>query len=165
MGWLLFGLFTLVPLLEVFLLVQIGGVLGVWPTLAVVVVTGGLGAFLAKAEGRRALARVQSAFAEGRMPEEEVAHGALVLVGGTLLVTPGVLTDVVGLSLLIRPIRGALIRVVGSRIRAKIEAKAQEMATAQAYAAARDVGFGQHERVPTPIGDVIEMVAEVKSVP
>lgn len=156
MGWLLFALFTLVPLVEVTLLVQLGGVLGFWPTLAVVVATGAIGAFLAKAEGRRALSRVRGAMATGQLPEEEVAHGALVLVGGTLLVTPGVLTDVVGLSLLFRPVRQAIIRVVFARLKAKMQRAAEEAIRQQAYAHAVDVGSNTRVRA-TVDDDVIDM--------
>lgn len=155
MGWLLFALFTLVPLVEVTLLIQLGGVLGFWPTFAVVVATGAIGAFLAKAEGRKALARVRNAMATGQLPEEEVAHGALVLVGGTLLVTPGVVTDVVGLSLLFRPVRQAIIRVVFARLKAKMQRAAEEAIRQQAYAHAVDVGPARGRNHATD--DVIDM--------
>ena len=90
--------------------------------MAIIVATGAFGAFLAKAEGRKAWSRVRESLAGGGLPEEEVAHGALILVGGTLLVTPGVVTDVVGLSLLIRPVRAWIIRLVIARLRAKMRA-------------------------------------------
>lgn len=98
-------LFTVVPLLETYLLVVLGGLLGFWPTVGIVLLTGVVGAWLAKSEGLRVLRRWQEALAGGRVPEEGVLGGLLVLVGGVLLVTPGVLTDVVGLSLLFPPTR------------------------------------------------------------
>jgi UPF0716 protein FxsA len=101
----LFLLFTLLPLLDLWVLLAIGRALGLWPTLALVVLTGLAGAWLAKAEGRRVLRGWQGALAEGRVPDEGILSGALVLAGGVLLVSPGVITDVVGLALLFPPTR------------------------------------------------------------
>jgi UPF0716 protein FxsA len=111
MGRLLL-LFTVVPLVELYLLLYVGRFLGVGPTVALVFLTGIVGAGLAKAEGFRVLRRWQSALAAGRMPEEGVLDGLLVLVGGVLLVTPGVLTDALGLALLVPVSRKLIARVV-----------------------------------------------------
>jgi len=100
MGKLLL-LFTAVPVLEFYLLFQIAGRFGFLTTLALVILTGALGAALAKTEGLRLLQDWQVALAQGRMPEDGVINGALLLVGGVLLVTPGVLTDLTGLLLLL----------------------------------------------------------------
>ncbi len=94
-------LFTAVPVLEFYLLFQIAGQFGFLTTLALVSLTGALGAALAKTEGLRLLQDWQVALAQGRMPEDGVVNGALLLVGGVLLVTPGVLTDLTGLLLLL----------------------------------------------------------------
>jgi len=107
---MLLALFILVPLAEVYLLFALSHVLGFLPTVAIVLVTGVLGAGLAKREGLRVLGRWRSALAEGRMPEEGVLDGLLVLVGGILLITPGVLTDVTGLLLLFPPSRRVAAR-------------------------------------------------------
>jgi UPF0716 protein FxsA len=112
-------LFTVVPLLELYLLLFIGSVIGFWPTVAIVLVTGVLGAWLAKSEGLRVLRKWQAAIAEGRVPEEGVLGGLLVLVGGVLLVTPGVLTDVAGLLLLFPPTR----RLVAAQLKKSVEKK------------------------------------------
>jgi UPF0716 protein FxsA len=101
----LFLAFTLVPLLDLWLLLRIGGRLGLAPTVALVLGTGLLGAWLARREGARVLQGWRRAAAEGRLPEEGVLSGALVLAGGVLLVTPGVLTDVAGIALLLPPTR------------------------------------------------------------
>lgn len=93
--------FVLVPLLELALLIRIGGVVGPWPTLALVAGTGLLGAALARREGMRALLALQRDLAEGRRPAESLVSGASVLVGGAFLLTPGVLTDLAGLFLLL----------------------------------------------------------------
>ena len=117
--WLLL-LFTVVPLVELYLLLALGRLLGFWETVGIVLVTGALGAWLAKSEGLRVVRRWQGALARGVMPEEGVLGGLLVLVGGVLLVTPGVLTDVVGLSLLLpltrKPIAAMLRRAAERRI-------------------------------------------------
>jgi UPF0716 protein FxsA len=101
----LFLAFTLVPIVDLWLLLRIGGRLGLVPTVALVVGTGLLGAWLARREGARVLQGWRRAMADGRLPEEGVLSGALVLAGGVLLVTPGVLTDVAGLALLLPPTR------------------------------------------------------------
>lgn len=120
MGKLLL-LFTAVPLIELYLLLLVGRLLGLWPTVAIVLLTGMVGAWLAKSEGLRVLRRWQTALGEGRVPEEGVLDGLLVLVGGVLLVTPGVLTDVLGLALLLPPSRHVIARFVRSRVERKIE--------------------------------------------
>lgn len=117
----LFLLFTLVPLVELYLLIWIGGRIGFWPTVAIVAVTGVLGASLAKAEGLRVLGEWQEALSRGETPPEGVLGGVLVLVGGVLLVTPGVLTDVAGLCLLLPPIR----RAIGAAVRRHLEQEIQ----------------------------------------
>lgn len=101
----LFLAFTVVPLLELYLLISIGQWAGAGPTIGLVLVTGLLGAWLAKREGRRVMRSWRAAVAQGRLPEDGILNGALVLVGGVLLITPGVLTDAVGLLLLIPPTR------------------------------------------------------------
>lgn len=115
--WLLL-FFTVVPLIELFLLTWIGGMIGLGPTIALVLVTGILGAALAKREGLRVLGQWQSDMAQGRVPADGVLGGLLVLVGGVFLVTPGVLTDVLGLSLMIPSVRRGLANVIRKRLEA-----------------------------------------------
>lgn len=97
----LFLLFTAVPLLDLWLLLAIGDAIGFWPTVGLVLLTGFAGATLARVEGLRVLGEWRAALAAGRLPEAGVLSGVLVLVGAVLLVTPGVLTDVAGLALLV----------------------------------------------------------------
>lgn len=104
MGKLLL-LFAALPLLDLWLLLRLGQAIGFWSTLALVVATGVAGAWLARAEGFRVVREWQRALAQGRLPAEGVLSGALVLAGGLLLVTPGVVTDVIGLALLLPPSR------------------------------------------------------------
>ena len=120
MGKILFLLFTVVPLVEIYLLVGIGSRVGVWPTLAGVFLTGAVGAALAKREGLRVLVETQRALAEGRVPAEGVLGAVLVLAGGLLLIAPGVLTDVVGLLLLVPPTRRLIARGLGRWLERKV---------------------------------------------
>jgi len=117
----LFLLFTLVPLIELNLLLWIGGRIGFWPTVGIVIFTGMLGASLARAEGLRVLTEWQTALARGEMPPEGVLGGVLVLIGGVLLITPGVITDVLGLCLLLPPTRRAMIAVVRRHLERQIQ--------------------------------------------
>jgi UPF0716 protein FxsA len=113
--------FTLVPLAELALLLQIGQWLGLGTTLALVIGTGLAGAWLARREGLRSWAAVQGELAAGRLPGEELLHALLVLIAGVILVTPGVLTDAAGLLLMIRPVRLALVRRLRTRLAARIQ--------------------------------------------
>ncbi|MDT8341942.1 MAG: FxsA family protein [Longimicrobiales bacterium] len=98
-------LFVAVPLLELALLVQVGRAVGLGPTLLLVLATGIGGAALARREGLRTLAAVQRELAAGRMPAASLLDGAAILFGGALLLTPGILTDLVGFALLLPPTR------------------------------------------------------------
>ncbi|AGP36154.1 FxsA family protein [Sorangium cellulosum] len=108
-------LFTAVPILELWLLLSIGDRIGFWPTVAIALGTAVLGAALAKREGLKVLASWRGAMAEGRVPDEGLTGGLLVLLGAALLITPGVLTDVAGLVLLLPPARRRIAAVVRER--------------------------------------------------
>lgn len=116
----LFLLFTLVPLLELYLLVTLGGIMGVGPTIALVAVTGFAGAALARREGRKALASYQEALAKGQLPEDGIVSGLLILAGGVMLITPGVMTDAFGLAMMIPPLRRGVAKLVKRRLQARI---------------------------------------------
>lgn len=107
-------LFIAVPIAEIALFIEIGDMIGLWPTLATIVVTALVGATLVRRQGLAALDRAQAALAEDRFPVEEVVTGLCLLISGALLLTPGFLTDAIGFALLIPPLRaaigGALIR-------------------------------------------------------
>lgn len=109
-------LFTLVPIAELALLIQTGRWIGLWPTLALVVSTGIIGAGLASREGLRAWHSVQRELWEGRMPGRSLLDGLSVFVGGALLLTPGLMTDAFGFALLLRPTRRWLQNRVIKRI-------------------------------------------------
>lgn len=101
----LFLLFLVVPLVELFLFLVIGQRIGILPTFAIILLTGLLGAALARSQGMKAIAKYQQALAEGRLPHEAVIDGLLILVAGALLLTPGFLTDTIGFLLLAPPVR------------------------------------------------------------
>jgi UPF0716 protein FxsA len=106
---LLFVLFVVVPLLEIYLLVQVGQVIGAGWTIALLLLDAVLGTWLIKHEGSRAWRSLRAALQSGRMPAVEIADGALILVGGTLMLAPGFITDAFGI-LLILPFTRPLFR-------------------------------------------------------
>jgi UPF0716 protein FxsA len=108
---LLFFLFIVVPIAELYVLLQIGQQIGALATIALLILASVLGASLMCAQGRATWLRFSTALAEGRMPGREAVDGALVLFGGALLLTPGFLTDILGLILLVPPTR-ALVRTL-----------------------------------------------------
>jgi len=106
----IFLAFILVPLAEIALFVEVGGILGLWPTLGIVILTAFLGTGLLRSQGLAAFSRAQVSMAEGRLPMEEVVHGFCLVIAGALLLTPGFLTDAVGFLLFLPPVRLALGR-------------------------------------------------------
>lgn len=109
---LLVVLFIVVPIVELYVIIQIGGLIGIWPTLALLVADALLGSLLLRQQGRGAWRRFNLALAERRFPGREVADGVLIAVGGTLLLTPGFVTDIVGLIFLIPPTRAIVRRLL-----------------------------------------------------
>lgn len=114
-------LFTVVPLCELYLLLLIDDLIGLLPTVAIVLTTGVVGAILAKAEGMRVLRQWQKSLVRGKVPEEGVLGGVLILIGGVLLVTPGVVTDLVGILLLVPPTRRFVADVIRRRLEQRIQ--------------------------------------------
>lgn len=112
MALLLVVAFVVVPLVELYVIVQVGQEIGVLPTLGLMLVVSFLGAWLVKREGAKAWRAFRTALEAGRAPAREVLDGALILVAGTLLLTPGFVSDVVGLFLLLPPTR-AVVRRLG----------------------------------------------------
>lgn len=102
---LLVVLFIVVPILELWLIIEIGGLIGIVPTLALLLADALLGSLLLRHQGRGAWRRFNQALAERRFPAREVADGLMIAIGGTLLLTPGFITDIFGLLLLIPPTR------------------------------------------------------------
>jgi UPF0716 protein FxsA len=117
---LLVVLFIVVPILELFVILQIGDLIGLWWTLALLVADSILGSMLMRSQGRAAWRRFNEAIERGRPPAREVLDGVLVIFGGALLLTPGFVTDVAGLFLLLPPTRaiarGVLVRRFAGRM-------------------------------------------------
>lgn len=111
-----FGLFALLLVVEVALLYVVGGAIGFWPMAALILLSGVLGAVLGKREGLKVWRAWREALAAGRVPEEGILGGVLVLTGAVLLMMPGVLSDLAGVALLIPPARKAIARVVTARL-------------------------------------------------
>jgi UPF0716 protein FxsA len=112
--------FVVVPLLELYVIIQIGQVIGAWPTILLLLADSVLGSLLLRAQGRTVWRRFNAAVREGRVPHREILDGVLIIFGGALLLTPGFLTDVVGLLLLIpatrAAVRGGLARLLSRRV-------------------------------------------------
>lgn len=113
-------LFVTIPLIELAILLQVGQWIGLWPTVGLVVATGVGGAALARHQGLRAFLAVQRELAEGRLPGRSLLDGLSVLVGGAFLLTPGILTDIAGFSLLLPMSRRWLHRMVSRRMERQI---------------------------------------------
>jgi len=119
-GWILLIAFVVVPIVEIYVLIQVGQVIGAGWTIVLLVLDSALGSWLIKREGGRAFRSLRSALESGRMPGDELADGALILIGGTLMLSPGFVLDILGLLLILpftRPLfRGVLARVVTRRL-------------------------------------------------
>jgi UPF0716 protein FxsA len=109
---LLVILFIVVPIVELYVIIQVGQAIGVLPTLALLLADALLGSLLLRHQGRGAWRRFNQAIAERRFPGREVADGLMIAVGGTLLLTPGFITDIFGLFLLIPPTRAIARRLL-----------------------------------------------------
>lgn len=136
MRLLLFFLFIVVPILELAVIIQIGQAIGVLQTIALLIADSVLGAALMRSQGRAVWIRFNTALAEGRLPGREVMDGALVIFGGALLLTPGFLSDVLGLILLLPPTRAVVRKLLAARYGSRL------MATAASGAQSRAFGFG-----------------------
>ena len=113
--FLLVLIFIVVPLAELYVIIQVGQAIGLIPTLVLLLLDALLGAMLLRHQGRAAWIQFNRALAENRLPHKEVYDGILVILGGALLLTPGFITDIFGLVLLLPPTR-AIVRAITSRI-------------------------------------------------
>lgn len=109
--------FVLVPIIELAVILEVGRSLGVWPTVIILLADSLLGAVLVRREGRRAWSAFRRALEQGRWPGDEVTQGALVLIGGALLLTPGFVTDAAGLLAVLPPTRALASRLIRRRLR------------------------------------------------
>lgn len=104
-------LFTSIPIIEIYVLLEAGELIGLWPTISLIFLTGIAGAYLARTQGSDTARKIQIALQNGEMPTEELLDGAMILAGGITLLTPGFCTDMIGFSLLL-PVTRSLIKEV-----------------------------------------------------
>ena len=119
----LFLAFTIIPAIELYLLIQIGSVIGTLPTLAIIVLTGVLGAYLAKTQGALTMRKVFSEVNQGKVPAEELLNALIIIIAGVVLITPGFMTDLIGFFLLIPLSRKVIFNSLKSRISNHIQRK------------------------------------------
>jgi UPF0716 protein FxsA len=140
---ILFSLFIIIPIVEMVLLIKVGNLIGVFPTIGLVMLTAVIGVGLLRQQGFDTLARLQSRLANGEMPGTELLEGAMLLVGGALLLTPGFFTDTVGFVCLIpvfrKPIAQALVH--------------QGILSATGFAAGNYSQFSTHQTYEDPHHD------------
>lgn len=109
-------LFLVVPFVELFVLIQVGQAIGALPTVALLVVVSVVGAWLVKREGLGVLRRAQEQIRRGDVPGRELVDGVLIVIAGVLMLTPGFFTDLVGIALLLPPVRAAVRTVASARL-------------------------------------------------
>jgi UPF0716 protein FxsA len=116
--WLLLLAFVAVPVLEIYVIIQVGQVIGAWWTVLLLIADSVVGSWLVKREGARAFEALRAALASGRMPARELTDGALILIGGTLMIAPGFVSDIVGFFLILpftRPVARRLLSAIVAR--------------------------------------------------
>lgn len=117
MGRILFAVFLLVPLVEIAFFVVIGNAIGLWPTLAGVLLTAVAGALVLRWQGLSLINEIRTSMGAGRLPARALADAMMVAIAGLLLLLPGYFSDLIGILLLIPPVRSAIYRYLASRVR------------------------------------------------
>jgi UPF0716 protein FxsA len=120
----LISLFIIVPLIELYLLIRVGTLIGTGPTIGIVVITGILGGILARRQGFRVVSRMRESLDRGVLPADALVDGLFILSGGLLLLTPGLITDVLGFLALVPPAREILKKWIRRRFRRVIDSRA-----------------------------------------
>ena len=144
---LLLLLFIGIPLLEITLFVQIGGAIGLGWTLATVVITALLGSWMVKSQGALAMQNLRSSFSNLQDPAEPLAHGAMILFSGALLITPGFFTDFIGFLLLVPAVRSTAYRYLRNRVNIQSFQMGQENPTQRSHHPRDRVIDGEFEEV------------------
>jgi UPF0716 protein FxsA len=142
---ILLVLFIVVPLAELYVIIQVGQAIGVLPTIAILLADSIIGSLLLRTQGRAAWRRFMSAVSEGRVPTNEVLDGVLVIFGGALLITPGFITDVLGIVFLLPPTRSLVRRVALANVAARMAASAMRFAGPPAGRATGRFMRGEHD--------------------
>jgi len=117
----LFLAFTLIPVIELYILIQIGTVIGSFSTIVLIISTGIAGAYLAKAQGMQTMIKVRASMQQGIMPTDDLVDAAIILAAGIVLLTPGLLTDLAGLLLLFPPSRNMIKKRVSDYFRRSVQ--------------------------------------------
>ena len=117
----LFILFIIVPVIELILLFQVGARIGPLPTLGIIIITAIIGARLTRAQGAHNMQRARTAMNEGRMPHQEVLDGMMIIIAGVLLITPGLLTDALGFTLLFPSLRAKLRKRLAKSLNRRVQ--------------------------------------------
>lgn len=133
---ILLVMFIFVPIIEIALFVQVGGMIGMWPTIALVLITAFVGASLVRSQGIQTLMSVQSKMQQGELPAQQIVEGVMLAVSGVLLLTPGFMTDALGMLILLPAPRAMLAKQIMSRV------KVNGLGGSQGGFHA---GFGQHD--------------------
>ncbi|PSU31269.1 FxsA family protein [Photobacterium lutimaris] len=137
---ILLFLFIVVPIVEIALFIQVGGFLGLGPTVGLVLVTAVVGASLVRSQGIATLMSVQSRLQQGELPAQQIVEGVMLAVSGVLLLTPGFMTDAMGMAVLLPGPRAWLAKQLMSRV------KVQGMSSGAGFSAGfGPQGFGQHD--------------------
>ncbi len=144
----LFLLFTIMPLLELAILIRVGQEIGAIYTISIVVLTGAAGAWLARAQGIGVLRRIRESIKAGEPPSAELVDGAFILLGGALLLTPGLITDAAGFFFLVPATRRAIQRWVVQKVMRRFE---QSTVTVQAHAVWSESNPPSQEDAPRKI--------------
>ncbi|MDF1753694.1 MAG: FxsA family protein [Verrucomicrobiales bacterium] len=120
-------IFTLIPLVEFFIFYSLASVISLPYTIAIIIITGFLGAWLTKSQGFKTLMSYQKAVSEGRLPHREAIDGIIILLAGAVLLTPGFLTDAVGFALLVPPVREKVRKFLGERLKNKVQVVGKDL--------------------------------------
>ena len=158
----LFLLFVVIPLLELWLLIEITTRTSIWYTIGLVIVTGFIGANLARRQGAATWLRVQTELSQGKMPGDALVDAVLILVAGIVLLTPGVMTDLVGFALLIPPIRSIIKKILIARYKNRITLHSN-MSQMNGWPEGMMGGFPGNPDEPDPTGDTIDSTFEEKA--
>lgn len=143
-------IFIAVPLVELYVIIQVGQLIGALPTIGLLLLDSLLGAVLLRAQGRAAWRRFNTALAERRVPASEIFDGVLVIFGGALLLTPGFVTDAFGLLLLVPATRSLIRHWLATRIRTRLAAGGRAV-------------FWSHERYGGPDADFADDIRSLRS--
>jgi UPF0716 protein FxsA len=144
--WALVLIFLLVPVAELYVIYLVGDAIGVWQTFLLLAADSVLGSLLLRSQGRSVWRRFNEALGIGRVPHREVIDGVLVIFGGAFLITPGFLTDILGLVLLVPPTRSVVRRLVVRRLGQRVEVRARGRGDVEGTATEYDVPPGRLER-------------------